>query len=89
MAGSPGGGPAEAAGRRRLAGPPGGGRGRREQSRRRLDPRGHRGSTGERPSRSFSLSGRPASNRGPNLGAERLCKRAEPNPLQAYRWIVL
>jgi hypothetical protein len=49
---------------------PGGGRGRREQSRRRFDPRGHRGSTGERPYRFFFLSGRPASNRGPNLGAE-------------------
>jgi hypothetical protein len=47
-----------------------GGRGRQEQSHRRFDPRGHRGSTGERPSRSFFLSGRPASNHGPNLGAE-------------------
>jgi hypothetical protein len=75
----PGGGRAEAADR--VAGRRTGAEGAR--SRRRFDPRVHRGSTGERPSRSFFLSGRPTSNHGPNLGAERLCKWAEPTPLQA------
>jgi hypothetical protein len=63
----------EAAGRRRVEGaepPP-------------VRPWGHRFDPGGETSRSIFFSGRPESNRGPNSGAERLCKRAEPNPVQA------
>jgi hypothetical protein len=71
--------------RRRPGGGGSGGGGREEEGAEPppVRPWGHRFDPGGVTSRSIFFSGRPESNRGPNSGAERLCKRAEPNPVQA------